>query len=184
VRRRPFTFGCSHEHDDFPGTVSISATTLHALVTDIAASLARQELRGLIIVNAHGGNAVLTNTVQQANRPRGGLAIGLYPSRDDWDEARTAAALTYSTHDDMHAGELETSILLAAYPDYLREGWDRADHTATDRRHLTTVGMHAYPYSGVIGYPSHATGDKGRLILDHLGSAAGTIIDLVAPQGP
>ena len=24
----PITFGCSHEHDDFPGTVSISATTL------------------------------------------------------------------------------------------------------------------------------------------------------------
>jgi creatinine amidohydrolase len=29
----------------------------------------------------------------------------------------------------MHAGELETSILLAAHPAYVRDGWQTADHT-------------------------------------------------------
>lgn len=179
----PITFGCSHEHDDFPGTISISATTLHTVITDIAASLRVHGMRGLIIVNAHGGNAILTNTVQQANRPGSAIALGLYPSREDWDHARTAAALVSTMHDDMHAGELEASILLAAYPDYLRDGWTSSDHAATDRRYLTTVGMRAYTTSGVIGYPSHATADKGHRILDDLGQAAKSLIDLVTAQG-
>jgi creatinine amidohydrolase len=91
-----------------------SATTLAAVVGDIAHSLVQQAVTGLIIVNAHGGNAVLTNLVQQANQREGRIKVGLYPSREDWTEARAAGGITSGNHDDMHAGELETSILLAA----------------------------------------------------------------------
>src|SRR5262249_51635879 len=38
------TFGCSHEHSDFPGTLSISATTLAAVVGDICRSLRQQHV--------------------------------------------------------------------------------------------------------------------------------------------
>jgi hypothetical protein len=31
--------------------------------------------------------------------------------------------------------------------------WRTADHTANDRRYLTTLGISAYTHSGVIGYP-------------------------------
>jgi len=105
--------------------------------------------------------------------------LGLYPSREDWTEARTAAGITSTNHDDMHAGELETSILLAAYPRYLRSGWDIADHSASDRRYLTTVGINAYTPTGVIGYPSRATDAKGHALLDHLGRHADTLITLL-----
>jgi len=173
------TYGCSHEHRYFRGTVSISATTLAAIVTDIADSLAEQSSRALLIVNAHGGNAVLTNIVQQANHPGARLRVGLYTSRDDWAHARTAAGITSSSHDDMHAGELETSILLATHPTYVRDGWQQLDHTASDRRYLTTVGMTAYTTTGVIGYPSRASATKGRIVLDHLGHNAATVIELL-----
>jgi creatinine amidohydrolase len=109
------TYGCSHEHAAFPGAVSISATTLAAVNADIAESLAHQGITALIIINAHGGNAVLTNVAQLAN-VRGPLRVGLYPSREDWAEARIAADITSTNHDDMHAGELETSVRLASYP--------------------------------------------------------------------
>lgn len=175
----PVTFGCSQEHAAYPGTVSIGATTLTAIVTDVRDSLTRQGIRGLIVVNAHGGNAVLTNVVQQANQLATQLKVGLYPSREDWTEARAAAEITSSSHDDMHAGELETSILLAAHPDYLRDGWESTDHTATDRRYLTTLGIGAYTPTGVIGYPSRATADKGHAALDHLGRNVATLIDLL-----
>ena len=118
----PITFGCSHEHAAFPGTVSISPSTLAAVVTDIGMSLAQQGIGGLIVVNAHGGNYVLANVVQQANAD-GPIRVGLYPSREDWMEAREATGITTSSHEDMHAGELKTSILLAAQPAYLRDGW-------------------------------------------------------------
>ena len=174
----PITISCSHEHAAFAGTVSIAATTLAAIITDIADSLTEQGAAGLILVNAHGGNAVLTNVVQHANTA-GTLGMGLYPSREDWTEARAAAGITSTSHDDMHAGELETSILLATYPDYLRPGWHTSDHTHSDRRYLTTLGMHAYTDTGVIGQPSQATADKGRALLDHLAKAAHPLIALL-----
>jgi creatinine amidohydrolase len=173
------TYSCSHEHAAFPGTVSVSATTLWAIFADITESLAHQGVTGLIVVNAHGGNAVLTNIAQQANL-HGPLRVGLYPSREDWAEARVEATIISSSHDDMHAGELETSVLLAAYPDYVREGWNTADHSAPDRRYLTTLGINAYTESGVIGQPSQATREKGMRALSHLGAAAGTLIGLLA----
>ena len=37
----PIAIGASHEHADFKGTVSVSSMTLHAIVTDVAASLDR-----------------------------------------------------------------------------------------------------------------------------------------------
>jgi creatinine amidohydrolase len=51
----PITIGCSHEHAGWAGTVSISASTLHAMINDIAASLANSGIHRLLIVNGHGG---------------------------------------------------------------------------------------------------------------------------------
>jgi creatinine amidohydrolase len=174
----PVTFSCSHEHADFAGTVSVSATTLAAIVNDVAQSLERQGIRRLLIVNGHGGNDVLANLVQQA-AVQGGTRIGLFPTREDWNEAREAAGMTSDPHEDMHAGELEVSILLAAFPDAVREGWDQYDHAADDRRHLGVLGMSAYTKSGVIGRPSLATPEKGRAALDHLVGAAQHILKIL-----
>src|ERR1700757_496408 len=172
------TFGCSHEHSAFPGTVSLSPATLAAVVTDIRTSLAQPGINALIVVNGHGANYVLGNVVQQANAD-GAMRVGLYPSRADWTEARRAANISSSNNDDMHAGELETSILLAAHSSYVRDGWQSHDHIAPDRRHLTTVGIGAYTTSGVIGYPSQASAAKGHAVLDHLGQAARALITLL-----
>jgi creatinine amidohydrolase len=57
----PVTMSCSHEHSSWPGTVSISHTTLTAVVTDVYASLRRSGVERLVLVNGHGGNYVLSN---------------------------------------------------------------------------------------------------------------------------
>lgn len=107
--------GCSHEHAAFAGTVSVSATTLYAVVNDIAVSLARSGVRRLVVVNGHGGgNYVLSNVVQETNA--GDLRMTLFPTSADWDDARTDAGLETSGHEDMHGGEGETSILLHGSP--------------------------------------------------------------------
>jgi creatinine amidohydrolase len=174
----PVTFSCSHEHADFAGTVSVSAATLAAIVTDVAQSLQGQGIRRLLIVNGHGGNYVLHNLVQQASL-QAGIQIGLFPTREDWTEAREAAGMGSDSHEDMHAGELEVSILLAAFPDAVREGWEHDDHAADDRRHLSVLGMSAYTKSGVIGRPSLASPEKGRVALDHLAGAAQHILKIL-----
>ncbi|WP_380163778.1 creatininase family protein [Jannaschia sp. R86511] len=162
----PVTIGCSHEHEDFPGTVSIRATTLAAVVDDVLDSLARQGITRTVIVNGHGGNYVLSNVVQQVNR--GPRHVALYPEKAEWAEARTAAGCDTDHSTDMHAGELETSLLLHLNHTLVREGWQRADHFAPDRRLLLTQGMRALTTAGVVGKPSAATAAKGAAALASL----------------
>ena len=116
----PVTLSCSHEHSGFAGTVSVSASTLAAVVSDVAESLRASGIDRLAVVNGHGGNYVLSNVVQQANVA--GPRITLFPSRTDWEVARTAAGLVSTASEDMHAGELEVSLLLHGYPELVDDG--------------------------------------------------------------
>lgn len=68
----------------------------------------------------------------------------------------------------MHAGELEVSLLLHAYPELVGEGFRHGDWQASPRPHLVVTGMRGYTESGVIGRPSLATAEKGRAVLDSL----------------
>lgn len=174
----PITMSCSHEHAAFPGTVSISAKTLFAVIDDIRMSLARSGIRKLVIVNGHGGNYVLSNIVQEANVD--GPAVSLFPLGAEWDRARDHAGLVSDRHADMHAGEIETSILLHAAPELVRDGFTDADHDGGPRPFLLVQGVGAYTESGVIGYPSHATAEKGKAVLENLRSGFAAHLDALS----
>ncbi len=162
----PITISCSHEHAAFPGTVSISAGTLISVINDIAQSLDQSGISNLVLVNGHGGNYVLSNIVQQANvsQPR----MSLYPGRDDWTAARGAAVMETTVSEDMHAGELETSVLLAGHAGVVRPGYLSADNVADPRPDLLTLGIREYAPTGVVGRPSAALAEKGNKVLETL----------------
>jgi creatinine amidohydrolase len=94
--------------------------------------------------------------------------MALFPSPSDWKDARSAAQLESAMQEDMHAGEIETSVLLHAHPELVREGYETADWVADDRRHLLVEGITAYTSSGVIGRPSLSSADKGKAVLASL----------------
>jgi len=48
-------YGKSNEHWSFPGTITLSATTLLTLIQEIAESLYRSGFRKLVLMNSHGG---------------------------------------------------------------------------------------------------------------------------------
>ncbi|MPY84091.1 MAG: creatininase family protein [Actinophytocola sp.] len=148
VRRLPpVTISCSHEHAAWPGTVSISSATLAAMVRDIAASVAS----GLVVVNGHGGNYVLGNVVQDGQR------MALFPGPLDWRAACAAAGIVTPPDSDMHAGEIETSILL-------------------------TLGLSPYSDSGVVGRPSLASAAKGRAFLASLAESFAGYLAVLSPS--
>jgi creatinine amidohydrolase len=95
--------------------------------------------------------------VQEANADNA-IQVGLYPSRDDLTEARHATGISSDNHDDTHADELETSILLAAHPVYVRDGWQSSEYIASDRRYLTTLGKSAYTPSRASPHPDGPAG--------------------------
>jgi creatinine amidohydrolase len=173
----PVTISCSHEHADWPGTASISARTLYAVVRDIAESLRGSDVRGLVLVNGHGGNYVLGNVVQEAARTRPRMA--LFPGVEDWATAHAAAGIQTSFDSDMHAGEVETSILLHAHPKVVRPGFESGDRLADDRKHMLTFGLGPYTGSGVVGRPSLASAGKGKALLASLAQSFGDYLSIV-----
>jgi creatinine amidohydrolase len=174
----PVTISCSHEHSAWPGTVSISAGTLAAIVNDVYSSVTRSGLDSLVVLNGHGGNYVLSNVVQEGSAL--GKRMALYPSGQDWEDARQSARLASSGHEDMHAGEIETSVLLYAQPELVRAGYEAADWVADDRRHLLSAGMSEYTESGVIGRPSLGSADKGKAVLASLVAGFAPVLEVLS----
>lgn len=173
----PITMSCSHEHSAWQGTVSISARTLYSLVADITDSLTGNGMAALVLVNGHGGNYALSNIVQEANAH--GTRMALFPTGPDWNDARSAAGLDSTMHEDMHAGEIETSILLHAHPELVKDGYETADWVADDRRYLLIKGMTGYTSSGVIGRPSLASAQKGKAVLASLVHSFAQVLEVL-----
>jgi creatinine amidohydrolase len=168
----PVTISCSHEHSTWSGTVSIAARTLSLIAGDVYFSIAASGLTSLVILSGHGGNYVLSNVAQEASAA--GKRTALFPSRADWADARKAVGLVSSGHEDMHAGEIETSILLHSHPELVPDGYQTAD----DRRHLLSVGMGGYTSSGVIGRPPLGTAEKGKVVLASLVGSFAAVLEI------
>jgi creatinine amidohydrolase len=111
-------FGVSAEHTGFPGTLSISAETAIRQWLEIGASVARAAVRKLVIVTSHGGNVATRDVVARELRVRHGmLAITTawqnfgYPDGVFDDRERQHG---------IHAGGIETAVMLAAHRDLVR----------------------------------------------------------------
>ncbi|MGE4338080.1 MAG: creatininase family protein [Pigmentiphaga sp.] len=161
----PIPLSCSHEHAGFPYTVSLGSATLALVVRDVVASLERSGIRLTIIINGHGGNYVLGNVAQELNQD--GPRVVVFPTRQQWQTAIETAGIASGISEDMHGGEIETSLLLHAMPEQVRVDEIR-DHEATQRPWLQLWGMRHYTEHGIIGFPSRASADKGQRLLNAL----------------
>jgi creatinine amidohydrolase len=110
--------GVSAEHLSFPGTLTLSATTAVAAWTELGESLARSGVRKLVLVTSHGGNVAAMEIVGRDLRTRlNMLAVTVGWHRFGYPEgAFTAEEKKHG----IHAGDVETSLMLAAKPDLVR----------------------------------------------------------------
>ena len=161
----PLPFGCSQEHQGFTGTLSLRVATLLAVIQDLATDLARQGVRRLAIVNGHGGHAILDHLAKETTQGSS-LQIIPLPLRAQWEAAVKASGLPVTVSEDMHAGAIETSILLALSPETVSEL--PQDHLAPDRRYLNLLGLKAYAPEGYVGRPRAANKEAGEKMLQVL----------------
>ncbi len=140
----------SGEHAGFAGTLSIGASVM----TDVIVELGRSAgwAAGLVLVNGHGGNhESVTRAVEQL-RAEGRSAMAWwpkYPRRADGGPA------------DLHAGRLETSLMLAIDPGLVRLEL-AAPGPDADVDDLRRRGVKAVSSSGVLGDPTGASGGEGE----------------------
>ena len=151
----------------FPLTVHVSQATLDAMVRDIIISLRKHGIRKIVLLNAHGGNDFkpLVRQIQSDMDVFVFLCNWWLVGQDKYKEIFTLP--------DDHAGEMETSVAMALYPELvepgvagdgvqppprfeaLRQGWVQTS------RNFSRLNDHC-----AHGDPTHATAEKGTAYLD------------------
>ncbi|MGC5025417.1 MULTISPECIES: mycofactocin biosynthesis peptidyl-dipeptidase MftE [unclassified Tsukamurella] len=157
-------YGASGEHEDFPGTVSIGTAALELVLVELGRSASRWAAR-IAFVNGHGGNL---------DALRAATALLRYEGRD------AAWFPCVFPGGDAHAGETETSVLLAHAPatvhgDRIEPGETAPIGELLDR--LRAGGVAAVAPNGVLGDPTAATAARGTELL------AGAVDRLVGALG-
>lgn len=157
---------CSHEHAAFPGSISISANTLSSIIRDIVDSVHQQNIEFTVIINAHGGNYVIGNIVQELNVNR--AHVFLCPTRQHWEKAAESAGVSSTVSADMHGGEIETSLIMYICPSAVRDKSLFQDVDVPSRPFLSSFGMSYYTNTGIIGFPTKASPEKGEKLLSNI----------------
>jgi creatinine amidohydrolase len=108
----PLPYGVSYHHSAFKGTISVTNNALSALVYDIGMSLAHNGIRKIVILNGHGDNKpTLTYAAQMINRDS-----RIFVCVETGETSDIDLYEMIDTHNDIHAGEIETSTTLALRP--------------------------------------------------------------------
>jgi creatinine amidohydrolase len=169
--------GISTEHIGYPGTLTLPTDVALKSWMALGESVARAGIRKLVMVTSHGGNsAAMTLVAQDLRAQHGMLVVTTGWSRFGAPEGMFAAE---ELRHGIHGGAVETSIMLARYPQTVHAG-KIADFRSTgiamekDYRWLSaqrpapfawqTQDLHA---SGAVGDATQASAEKGERLLDH-----------------
>jgi creatinine amidohydrolase len=182
--------GYSPEHLDFPGTLSVSSATLAATWIELGECVSRAGVKKLLLLNAHGGQVSVMDIVARELRTR--CALIVY-SCSWWNLPLGAAQDQFSAQEHrfgVHAGDIETSLLLALRPDRVDMTQARDFASASEQRaaafpilgngRSAKLGwqMQDYNPQGAAGNAAAASADKGLQLLQ----AAGTQLALLLQE--
>ena len=150
----PYYFGVNATTAMFPGSLTVTAATMRAVLTEILENYARWGLRRQFIVNHHGDpqhNRAIVETIQTLREAGvettyflGGMIQGFVDAAyegtfheplpltghavlraPESERTREAVArLTRSRGLDIHAGERETSLIMHWFPETMAKGVD------------------------------------------------------------
>lgn len=170
------TLGYSVEHTAFPGTISLSKSTLAGLIHDVAESHARSGFKLVYFWVAHGGNfATLQEVLPTLEAKWPGCRVtGLkdlqaYVSTT-WDRIPLEFGIPLS-QSGSHAGEFEASMMLAARPELVdlrvaEEGCGAPFETIAGA--MFSSGIHTVAPNGVLGDQRPASAERGDHYLNKL----------------
>ncbi|MFO8034855.1 MAG: creatininase family protein [Candidatus Bipolaricaulota bacterium] len=159
--------GVSGHHRQFWGTLWVEPKVLKDYVRGIAESLQYHGVQRLLLVNGHGGNTpALEETARQLRKQ--GTATYVYV----WWRAAAEVIAEVVTTGGSHAGEMETSVVLATEPELVRsarygEAQAGAAETWGRQLHGTSIAFDTVDFSdsGCVGDPRPASAEKGERML-------------------
>ncbi|REJ79764.1 MAG: creatininase family protein [Planctomycetota bacterium] len=173
--------GNSDHHMDFPGTLSAPPRVYLDLLNGLAENFLFHGFKRIVFLNGHGGNIVpgrqATFELRQRHRDRTDLLL-LFATYWDCGQRPNELRDDFSQQQMGHAGEWETSMILKIAPHLVGDlsklhtvdfdfsfspairGWTTKDRSET----------------GHIGFPQHASAEKGELLFQ---TFADGVVDLM-----
>lgn len=162
--------GCSGHHMEFPGTITIPASTLMELIRAYCRSLDEHGFEHIVLVPTHGGNFGPTNTVApEIAREIGASVIALADLErlmELQNEGLRKAGVDYQ-ESSIHAGAVETSEVLAIDGAHVRtDEYEVGVEGDISPSRLLSQGFESITENGVLGDPHEATREAGEEVFE------------------
>ena len=170
--------GLSPEHERFAGTLTLSAETLIRMWKEIGAGVARAGVKKLVLFNAHGGHVGAMDIVARELRAAHGLIV-YSVSWFNLPLGDAGAQFGAGEHRfGVHAGEIETSMMLALAPQQVRMAEAKNFRSTSEQRaggyailgdgKSAKLGwaMEDYNAQGAAGNAAAATAPRGQAVVD------------------
>ena len=169
--------GISTEHIHYPGTLTLPTEVALKAWMGLGESVARAGIRKLVMVTSHGGNSAAMSLVAQDLRAHHGLLA----VTTSWSRFGTPEGLfpAEELRHGIHGGAVETSIMLARYPQHVRKDAIadfRPRSIAMEKQYRWLSAHRPVPFawqaqdlhpSGAAGDATLASAEKGERLLDH-----------------
>ncbi len=149
-------YGVCNTTRAYTGTVAITFDTMRSLIVDVLSSLQDSGFDRVYFISGHLGSSHVT-AIKEASRFAGMEVFFLDHRRIDISDILETEAF--------HACEAETSLMLHLHPDKVEMDKavdEKIEHLAYDVRGIKKTE------SGVWGYPSKASADKGKAIIERI----------------
>ena len=164
-------YGTETNQMAFPLAMNVMPSTLGLMIGDLVRSLVQHGIRKVVLLNSHGGNEFkpLLRELHGQTECRLFLCNWYHAFKDLYQDI--------FEHPDDHAGEMETSFVLAYYPHLVArhaDGTLAADDGALKSTRFDAVNRgwvnitrpwHLLTTNSGAGYPHKATAEKGRRMM-------------------
>ena len=163
-------YGVSYEHEPL-FNVSIDYNILVDFISCICQSLSTQGIKRMYIINGHHGNIGLLQYVGQNLLSKYAINSDFFYFINYWQMLETGFD---------HAGEVETSLMMAIHPnlvnmDLAKAGLDTKDHIFGSLYKLGTnmsinnpAGFMKFTKNGIWGNPFNANATEGRKMISQV----------------
>jgi creatinine amidohydrolase/Fe(II)-dependent formamide hydrolase-like protein len=160
--------GCSEHHVGFAGTLSLSQPTFHGIVVELVRSLLDGGFRTIVLMPTHGGNFIPLEAglqlLQATERERVVAVTDLSVLFRIAQLGEEEFGIPLGDGG-LHAGEWETSLMLAIHPELVRMESAEAGFTGELEHALGSMfegGVASIAANGTIGDPSRASAEHGE----------------------
>ncbi len=173
----PLHYGVCTSTRQHPGTITLSPETLRRFTRDILREAYRKGLRCFLLLSGHGGGLHISCLKEVAEE-----------LVEEFEDIRVAVVSPYEmlsrelaeiaeTENDSHAGEIETSLVLALRP-MLVKGSSDEEYPSFPKPLVVREKLRYWP-GGVWGNPAKASAEKGERVIEIVLRKVEEVLDLL-----